>query len=69
MKLTKKISTLSKKAQAAGKKGYKQAEKFLQSKEGKALVKAVTIALPIILNALPQTRKLRTARKLFSKIR
>ena len=68
MKLTSRISKLSKRAKTAGKKGSKKAGDFLKSKEGQALLKAVLIALPLILNALPQTKKIKMAKKVISKI-
>ncbi len=68
MKLKKQIDKASKAAKNAGKKGATKVHEFLSSKEGKAFVQGVVVVLPIILNALPATRKVKIVRSLISKI-
>lgn len=67
-KMKKKINTAAKAAKTAGKKGAVKVQQFLNSKEGKALVQGIIVILPVILNALPATRKVKIVRGLISKI-
>jgi hypothetical protein len=68
MSIKKRVRKISKQAKEAGQKGGKKAQVFLNSKEGKMFVKVVMVALPFVLNRLPQTKKIKALKKLLSQI-
>lgn len=68
MELTERIVNLSKRAMRGGKKEAKKVAAFLKSDKGRALVKAVLVAIPTLLEALPQTKKVKRVKRMISKL-